>query len=85
MKVYQRVVKSLLEGGRMESKLWDQLEDYILRNLGMDYTLKTITDIFTCYALAKKGSNIFFQQIQKVIYLGHWNSNEIKQKLLPAH
>jgi len=43
-----------------------------MRNLGMDYSLKTITDIFTAYALAQRGSDMFFQMIQKAIYLGHW-------------
>ena len=62
----------LLESGRVESPLWDKLENMILRNLGMSYSLKTITDVFMCYALARKGSDMFFQMIQKVIYLGHW-------------
>jgi len=56
-----------------------------MKNLGMEYSLKTITDIFTCYALARKGSDIFFQMIQKAIYLGHWYSYELKHKLLPGY
>jgi hypothetical protein len=43
-----------------------------MKNLGMEYSLKTITDIFTSYALAQKGTDVFYQMIQKAIYLGHW-------------
>lgn len=84
MVYYQRITSALLEGGRLESTLWDKLEDHILTNLGMEYSLKTITDIFSCYALAGKGSDVFFQQIQKAIYLGHWFNYDFKHKLLPG-
>ena len=56
-----------------------------MRNLGMDYSLKTITDIFSAYALAHKGSDIFFQMIQKAIYLGHWYNYELKHRILPGY
>lgn len=85
MKTYQRLVVGLLESGRIESPLWDRLEDFILKNLGMEYSLKSITDIFMCYALAKKGSDKFFQMLQKTIYLGHWYNYEIKHKILPGY
>jgi hypothetical protein len=85
MKVYQRMVVGLLESGRVESPLWDRLEDLILKNLGMEYSLKTITDIFTCYALAQQGSHRFFQTVQKVIYLGHWFEYEFKHRILPGY
>jgi len=51
----------------------------------MQYSLKTITDIFTCYALAGKGSDVFFQMLQKAIYLGHWYDFDIKHKILPGY
>lgn len=85
MTYYQRITVGLLENQRFESKLWDKLEDHILKNLGMEYSLKTITDIFTSYALAQKGSDTFYQMLQKAIYLGHWYSYEIKHKILPGY
>lgn len=51
----------------------------------MDYSLKTITDIFISYALARKGSDRFFQMIQKAISLGHWYNYELKHKILPGY
>jgi|688.fasta_scaffold2760613_1 hypothetical protein len=56
-----------------------------MKNLGMEYSLKVITDIFICYALARKGSDVFFQMIQKAIYLGHWYDYELKHKILPGY
>ena len=56
-----------------------------MKNLGIEYSLKTITDIFTCYALARRGSDVFFQMLQKAIYLGHWYSHELKHKILPGY
>lgn len=56
-----------------------------MKNLGMEYELKTLTDIFTCYAIAHKGSDQFFQMIQKAIYLGHWYNYELKHKILPGY
>jgi|JI6StandDraft_1071083.scaffolds.fasta_scaffold329141_2 hypothetical protein len=38
-----------------------------------------------CYALAGKGSDKFFQMIQKAIYLGHWYDYEVKHKILPGY
>jgi hypothetical protein len=61
------------------------VEGHVLANLGMDYSLKTITDIFSCYALARQGSDVFFQMIQKAIYLGHWFNFDFKHKLLPGY
>ena len=57
----------------------------MLTNLGMEYSLKTITDIFKAYALAGRGSDVFFQQLQKAIYLGHWNNRPINHQLLPGY
>ena len=51
----------------------------------MEYSLKTLTGIFTSYALARKGSDIFFQQPQKAIYLGHWYNHDLKHKILPGY
>lgn len=85
MKTYKRMVVGLLESGRVGSPLWDKLEDFIMRNLGMEYSLKTITDIFTSFALARKGSDTFFQMLQKAIYLGHWHDYELKHKILPGY
>ena len=51
----------------------------------MEYELRTITDIFVSYALAGKGSDKFFQMLQKVIYLGHWYNYELKHKILPGY
>jgi len=84
MTYYQRITTALFEGDRLESKLWDKIEGHVLTNLGMEYSLKTITDIFSCYALARKGSDVFFQMIQKAIYLGHWFNFDFKHKLLPG-
>lgn len=51
----------------------------------MEYSLKTLTDIFTCYALAHKGTDTFYQMIQKAIYLGHWYDYDLKHKILPGY
>ena len=56
-----------------------------MKNLGMEYSLKTITDIFTCYAQARRGSDVFFQMLQKAIYLGHWYYYDLKHKILPGY
>ena len=82
---YQRITVGLLENQRFQSKLWDKLEDHILKNLSMEYSLKTITDIFTSYALAQKGSDVFYQMLQKTIYLGHWYAYDLKHTILPGY
>ena len=51
----------------------------------MEYSLKTITDVFVCFAMARKGSDKFFQMLQKAIYLGHWHDYEMKHKILPGY
>lgn len=56
-----------------------------MKNLSMEYSLKTITDIFISYALAQKGTDIFYQMIQKAIYLGHWYNYDYKHKILPGY
>lgn len=56
-----------------------------MKNLGMDYSLKTITDIFTSYALAGRGTDVFYQMIQKAICLGHWYNYDFKHKILPGY
>jgi hypothetical protein len=85
MTYYQRITVGLLENQRFESTLWDKLEDHILKNLGMEYSLKTLTDIFISYAQAQKGSDVFYQMLQKSIYLGHWYGHDIKHRLLPGY
>ena len=85
LKVYHRMVAGLLESGRVDSPLWIKLEDYIMKNLGMEYSLKTITGIFSCFALAQRGSDVFFQMIQKAIYLGHWYAYDLKHSILPGY
>ena len=51
----------------------------------MEYSLKTITDIFISYALAQKGTDVFYQMIQKAIYLGHWYDYDYKHKIVPGY
>lgn len=51
----------------------------------MEYSLKTITDIFMCYSLAQKGSDQFYQMLQKAIYLGHWYNHDFKHRILPGY
>lgn len=38
-----------------------------------------IADIFKSYALTYNGSHVFYQGIQKALYLGHERSNPIRQ------
>jgi hypothetical protein len=37
------------------------------------------------YALAQKGTDVFYQMLQKAIYLGHWYDYDLKHKILPGY
>ena len=75
MKYYRRLVLSLLDAGRYESALWDKIEKHVVKNLGMDYSVRTFCDIFKAFAISHNGTEEFYEACQHVIYRGHLNSS----------
>lgn len=59
---YKRVVEALAEVNRFEPAIFAKIEMYILRNMSLDYELKTIVDIL--YAFGK-------QLYKYIIFLSH--------------
>ena len=61
MKYYERLSKALFKNERYRSKLWDKVEEYVIRNLGMDYDFKTFCEIFKAFALSHNGTLQFYE------------------------
>ena len=71
MKYYERILTSLVSAKRFNSGLFDHFEKQILRSLGMNYDTRTIFSIVNCYALSRKGSSLFYEIVQEIMYKGH--------------
>ena len=75
MNYYRRLLLSLLDAGRHKSPLWDKIEQHVIKNLGMDYSVRTFCDIFKAFALSHNGTEEFYEICQHVIYKGHLDSS----------
>jgi hypothetical protein len=53
---YQRICNSLVEAGRERSPIWDRIEHFVIRNLGMPYKPQVFFDIFKAFAISHNGS-----------------------------
>ena len=71
MTYYQRIANALVGAGRSSPKLFQKLEYHILRNLDMEYELKTMLDILFSFAKSGNGSKEFYRDMQFIIFKGH--------------
>ena len=60
MSYYQRICLALLAANRVDSEMWEKLEEFVLRNLSMEYTPKMFMDIFKAFAISRNGSDTFY-------------------------
>jgi len=49
---YKRIVEALVKVGRSTKYLFDRIENHILNNLSMEYSLQTIVDILFAFSQA---------------------------------
>lgn len=76
---YLRTVKALYKLGRTDNKkFYQKIEDKIILNLLMDYKPETILETAYYFALSGNGSPKLFSQLQRVLYLGKPQNNQLK-------
>ncbi|EAR83095.1 hypothetical protein TTHERM_01015980 (macronuclear) [Tetrahymena thermophila SB210] len=75
---YKRVVEALAEVNRFEPAIFAKIEMYILRNMSLDYDIKTIVDILYAFGKGEIGQKEFYDAVQITIYKGHlFNRNPL--------
>ncbi|KAL4468327.1 hypothetical protein ABPG72_010728 [Tetrahymena utriculariae] len=75
---YKRIVEALAEVNRFEPTIFAKIEMYILRNMSLDYDLKTIVDILYAFGKGELGQKEFYDAVQITIYKGHlFNRNPL--------
>ncbi|EGR28799.1 hypothetical protein IMG5_168350 [Ichthyophthirius multifiliis] len=85
MNDYKRIAEGLANVNRFNPEIFGQIEHYVLRNLSMEYELKTIVDIVYAFGKGDMGSKIFYEAVQTTIFKGHFLQRSVlfKRNELP--
>lgn len=82
---YRRILQSLIKANRHPKPLIGQLENHILNNLSMEYSLETIIDIADCFVKLESGSEKFYMMLIHTMARGHMyhHANPVIKKYFP--
>ena len=71
MTYYKRISESLVQVNRFNPVVFDRLENHIMNNLSMEYSLNTMLDILYAFSVSGNGSIKFYNAMQYVLFNGH--------------